>query len=386
MENSMRLDRVLGIPALLFGSAAFLTMPAEVRAQEPNEAVAGAVRPLPTELRDGATVFRYDPETGARVVMREGTNGLECSPPDDAGFTRCYPTSSAAWRDLRAALAAEGLEGEALGAAMAEAVAEGRVQRPPFGSMAYRLSEESDRIQLLWMVLVPGATAADLAMPTGSQRDASLAGRGTPWMMNEGTPGAHLMIPINGTDFSNPGAPAELLDARGISDPVEQATLPLPEDLRAGATVSMLDPTTGERRMLREGTNTLECRPRNEETGYTRCYHRSVWLGRDLAARLRAEGRSEEDISEAMAAARADGSVPATTFGSLAYRLYEEDDRIRLLWMVRVPGATSAELGMPTGPQRDAALAGRGTPWMMNEGTPGAHLMIPINGTELSNR
>jgi hypothetical protein len=40
-------------------------------------------------------------------------------------------------------------------------------------------------------------------MPTGSQRDNSLAGRGRPWMMREGTPGAHLMIPINGTDLSN---------------------------------------------------------------------------------------------------------------------------------------------------------------------------------------
>jgi hypothetical protein len=40
-------------------------------------------------------------------------------------------------------------------------------------------------------------------MPTCSQRDNSLAGKGTPWMMLEGTPGAHLMIPINGTELSN---------------------------------------------------------------------------------------------------------------------------------------------------------------------------------------
>ena len=81
-----------------------------------------------------------------------------------------------------------------------------------------------------------------------------------------------------------------------------------------------------------------------------------------------------------------DGAIPSTPMGSLGYRLYGEDDRIRLLWVLRVPGATAAELGMPTESQRDNALAGRGTPWMMNEGTSGAHLMIPINSTELSNR
>ena len=40
---------------------------------------------------------------------------------------------------------------------------------------------------------------------------------------------------------------------------------------------------------------------------------------------------------------------------------------------------------MATVGDRDAVMAGRGTPWLMREGTNSAHLMIPINGTELSN-
>ena len=86
------------------------------------------------------------------------------------------------------------------------AEADGSVSPPAVGSRVYRLYDEGDRIQLLWLVLVPNQTAADLAMPMGSQRDASLAGHGTPWLMNEGTPRAHLMGPINGTDRSNAGA------------------------------------------------------------------------------------------------------------------------------------------------------------------------------------
>jgi hypothetical protein len=46
----------------------------------------------------------------------------------------------------------------------------------------------------------------------------------------------------------------------------------------------------------------------------------------------------------------------------------------------------SADLGMSTESQRDPSLDGEGLPWMMREGTPSAHLMIPINGTELSNQ
>ena len=79
-----------------------------------------------------------------------------------------------------------------------------------------------------------------------------------------------------------------------------------------------------------------------------------------------------------------DGAILSTPMGSLS--AIWRGRQIRLLWVLRVPGATAAELGMPTESQRDNALAGRGTPWMMNEGTSGAHLMIPINSTEMSNR
>jgi len=83
--------------------------------------------------------------------------------------------------------------------------------------------------------------------------------------------------------------------------------------------------------------------------------------------------------------AEADGLIPPATFGALRYRLYEENDRIQLLWVVSLPYAVSEDLGMPVTSQRDSSLAGMGLPWMMREGTSSAHLMIPINATELSN-
>ena len=229
--------------------------------------------------------------------------------------------------------------------------------------------------------------ADDLGMSLASQRDPSLAGMGRPWMMREGTPGAHLMIPINGTDLSNSDPDMDPLDTKALyeKDPVAHAVLPLPEDLRAGAQVISYD-ESGNRQVLREGSNMIECVTRDEASGFTRCYHKDLGADADMRAKLSAQGMSMQEIGAAMNEARARGELPTAPYGSMMYRLYEEEDRLKLLWVLRVPNATSAQLGMSTASQRDPSLDGEGLPWMMREGTPAAHLMIPINSTELSNQ
>jgi DNA-binding transcriptional MerR regulator len=356
-------------------------------AQSLDTRIAEAVMPLPAELQAEATVFEYDAATGERVVLRRGSNHVECQTRDpETGFTRCFGVVDADRRDLAAKFGAQGMSNEEIADALAAAEADGLVEPAPFGSLLYRRYDKDDRIQLLWVVRLPNATSEQLGMPTASQRDSSLAGQGLPWMMREGTPQAHLMIPINGTALSNPGGASMRIDTRAIDDPATQARLPLPEDLRADATVVEFDADSGERRVLRQGTNMIECQPRNADTGFTRCYHVSQSAERELMAKLFAQGRSADEVRSAVDAAREAGTLPPATFGALDYRLYEDDDRLRLLWILRLPNATSEQLGMPTASQRDSSLAGQGLPWMMREGTPQAHLMIPINGTELSNQ
>lgn len=188
--------------SLLFALAASI-VPFTVFAQTDAEMIARAVLPLPEELRAEATVFRYDADTGERIVLRQGSNQVECQPRAANGFTRCGPTVEGPRRDMQAKLRAEGLSDEDIEAALAKAEAMGHIKGRAFGALNYRLYDEDDRIQLLWIVSVPNATSEQLGYPTGSQRDNSLAGKGTPWMMREGTPSAHLMIPINGTPLSN---------------------------------------------------------------------------------------------------------------------------------------------------------------------------------------
>jgi len=354
-----------------------------VGAQSHAEMIAKAVQPLPDDLQDAAGVYTYD-DSGQRQTLRQGSNNVECRTTDENGFNWCYPVTSTDRRDYQAKLD-KGMSREEVRAAMAAAEEAGAVEPWPFGSLIYRTYGNDDRIQLLWVVLVPNAMAEDLGMSLASQRDSSLAGQGLPWMMREGTPGAHLMIPINSRELSNQGGAKMRKDTKAMDDMVAHATLPLPEDLRAGAAVVTYDPDTGARKVLREGSNMIECQARDERTGFTRCYHKGLAAESNLRAKLSAEGKDFQAVSAGVNAARADGTIPVARMGSIAYRLYEEDDRMILLWVLRLPNATSAELGMPTASQRDNSLAGKGLPWMMREGTPSAHLMIPINGTELSN-
>lgn len=341
-------------------------------AQSTDARIAEAVQILPTDLRAGATVVTYDPATGARKVLRQGTNFIECQPTMADGFARCYNKALAPRRDLEAKLKAEKKSDKEIQDAVAAAVKSGAIPAAAPGMMSYRGYDKRDRIKNLWVMSLPGATPEAVGVSTTSQRDAALEGKGLPWMMLPGTPGAHIMIPIN------PAVKATTITDEA-ADPIAQATLPLPDDLRAGATVYTYDESTGARKVLRQGTNAIECTPRNSADGFTWCYNKVGAARRDLQAKLRAEKKSDKEIQAAVATATKDGTIKPTPFGTMSYRLYGKKDRIQLLWVLSVPGATPESIGVSEGSQRDEALKGQGVPWLMLPGTPGAHIMIPIN-------
>ena len=333
--------------------------------------VAEAVQILPPDLRAGATVVTYDAATGARKVLRQGTNFVECQPRMADGFTRCYSKSLASRRDLEARLRAEKKTDDQIQQAVAAAVKAGTLPPPAKGMMSYRGYDKRDRIQNLWVMSLPNATPESVGVSTASQRDSALEGKGLPWMMLPGTPGAHIMIPIN-----PPVKTTTITDE--AKDEIAQATLPLPEDLRSGAAVYKYEPKTGERIVLRKGTNAVECTPRGADL-FTWCYNVAGAARRDLSAKLRAQGKSDKEIQDAIAEATKAGTIKPTPFGTMSYRLYGKKDRIQLLWVLSVPGATAESIGVSDDSRRDESIAGDGRPWLMLAGTPGAHIMIPIN-------
>ena len=358
---------------LILAAAAFAFVgPLSAAEQAPIEKqIAEAVQILPADLGAGATVVTYDAATGARRVLRQGTNFIECQPTMADGFARCYHKSLAQRRDLEAKLRAQKKSDEDIQQAVAAAVKAGTLPPAPKGMMSYRNYDKRDRIQHLWVMSMPNATPESVGVSTTSQRDAALEGKGLPWMMLPGTPGAHIMIPIN-----PPAKNSSITDE--ASGEIPQATLPLPEDLRAGATVYKYDPKTGERIVLRKGTNFVECMPRGAD-GFTWCYNAVTAPRRDFTAKLRAQGKTDKEVREAVDAALEAGTIKPAPFGTMSYRLYGKKDRIQLLWVLSVPGATPESIGVSDGSQRDEAIGGDGRPWLMLAGTPGAHIMIPIN-------
>jgi hypothetical protein len=369
MEGDMQ--KLIGVAAALVLASPLVVATSQTPAAD--DPIAQAVQVLPEDLRAGATVVVYDRATGARKVIRQGTNFLECQPRDpDDGFTRCYNKALAPRRDLEAKLKAEQKSDAEIQAAVAAAIKAGTIPPPAPGLMSYRGYDKRDRIQRLWVMSLPGGTPQSVGVSDTSQRDAALEGKGLPWMMLPGTPGAHVMIPINPVAKNS-----TITDV--AADQVAQAVLPLPEDLRAGATVFTYDKATGARKVLREGTNAVECQPKNPDDGFTWCYNKVTAPRRDLQAKLRAEKKSDKEIQDAVAEATKAGTIKPTPFGTMSYRLYGKKDRIPLLWVLSVPNATPASIGVSEGSQRDEALKGQGVPWLMLPGTPGAHIMIPIN-------
>lgn len=356
-----------------FATALAVFAAAPVAGQPSGDAalIADAVQILPEDLRAGATVVTYDAATGARRVVRQGTNFVECQPRDPAdGFARCYHKLFGPRRDLEAKLKAQKKTEEQIGQAVAAAIKDGSLAPTPPGVMSYRHYDKRDRIQNLWVMSLPNATPESVGISIESQRSAALEGRGLPWMMLPGTPGAHIMIPIN-------PKPTKTTITDQAADPVAQATLPLPLDMRAGATVYTYD-ANGDRKVLRPGTNQLECMPRGSD-GFTWCYNKAGGPRRDLSAKLRAQKKTDKEIEAAVAEAVKAGTVPAPAFGTMSYRLYGKPDRIQLLWVLSVPNATPDTIGVTTASAREDALELRGTPWLMLPGTPGAHIMIPVN-------
>ncbi len=186
----------IGVAAVLIAAGSPLAG-ARVQAQSNDMKIAEAVKPLPDDLKAGATVVAYDEKTGERRVLRQGTNFVECQPKAKDGFIRCYNKVMAPRHDMEAKLHAQGRSDEDVTKDIQAAVKDGRLKQPPFGTMSYRYSDDPGRIKLLWVISVPNATPESVGVSTESQPDAALKGNGNPVPMLPGTPGAHIMIPIN---------------------------------------------------------------------------------------------------------------------------------------------------------------------------------------------
>jgi len=159
-----------------------------------------AVMAAPEQFREGATVLGYN-KNGEFVELRKGTNDYICLAPNYktpafyASF--CYHNSLEPFMKRGRELTAEG-KAKQKDEIRGKEHAEGKLPMPMQPTTLYcywgtlekldRNTGEMSDAKRRYVIYVPFAKAADLGLPNVGNN------LGMPWLMNEGTYKAHIMI------------------------------------------------------------------------------------------------------------------------------------------------------------------------------------------------
>jgi FtsP/CotA-like multicopper oxidase with cupredoxin domain len=168
--------------------------------QDPTVQIAAAVLPLPEPLRAGATVLGYRSADGPLVELRKGTNGMICLADDPklpAFHVACYHESMEPFMARGRALRAEGVEAAEVDSVRFREVAAGQLPMPTAPAALWQLSGPANSYdpltntvtgaRHLYVIYIPFATTATTGIPSIPSQD-------QPWLMNPGTPKAHIMF------------------------------------------------------------------------------------------------------------------------------------------------------------------------------------------------
>lgn len=162
-------------------------------AQTPAQAIEKALLAAPPQLRDGATVIRWNGNF-TYETLKEGTNRLVCY--DRSGQPGQQPFSIECTSIANLDRVAQNLRIEAMNpdqtsrrAAFEAAERNGSWTPPEFGSLFINFSgPEQAQARSHTTVAVPGATAESLGLPDNANQNGA-------WLMYAGTSAAHIMVP-----------------------------------------------------------------------------------------------------------------------------------------------------------------------------------------------
>jgi hypothetical protein len=183
-----------GALALWFGSAI-----ASAQVPPAPEQIAAALLAAPKELRPNATVLGYAAD-GKLARLRKGTGPMVCLANDPKGkqfHVACYHRSLEPFMARGRALRAQGVTGDRVDSVRFAEVRAGTLAMPPRVAMLYSLtgpvgsfdpaSGTAPKAKPLFVVYLPNATVASTGLPATPIE-------GAPWIMDPGTPKAHLML------------------------------------------------------------------------------------------------------------------------------------------------------------------------------------------------
>jgi len=197
MRNALQIALgVLAISASVWAQGGGRGAPPPPPPLEPGASQADVDKALgaaPANLRNQATVIKWNTADWTYTTLRKGTNTLVCF--DKSGMPGQLPFSLECTMLGNMARAAQNMKFESepdrakRTAALDAAEKDGTRAKPEFGSVWYHLmGQDQATARTHFTVAVPGATATSMGLPD--------TGRGGGvWIMNAGTSTAHLMIP-----------------------------------------------------------------------------------------------------------------------------------------------------------------------------------------------
>jgi hypothetical protein len=174
--------------------------PAAAAPLTPEQMIASAVLPLPAALRDGATVLRLE-GAGATSVLRRGAGAMVCltdSPTTPNFHVACYHRALEPFMARGRALRMSGVTAlERVDSARYAEIKSGALKMPDQPASLYSLTGPADAFdpatgeakgaRALHVIYVPFATSETTGLSTAPAR-------GSAWLMNPGTPKAHIMF------------------------------------------------------------------------------------------------------------------------------------------------------------------------------------------------
>jgi hypothetical protein len=152
-----------------------------------------AVLAAPAQVRNGATVIKWNPADWTYTTLRKGTNRMVCYDRSGKPLHPAFSIECTSIANLERA--AQNLKLEAVGdrakanALLDAAEKDGTRAKPEFGSVWYHLEgPEQANARPHMTIAVPFATTQSLGLPDNPRQ-------GGVWIMNAGTSTAHLMTP-----------------------------------------------------------------------------------------------------------------------------------------------------------------------------------------------
>lgn len=186
-----------------------------------------------------------------------------------------------------------------------------------------------------------------------------------------------LIIPVADVEAQRTSSSAPALS---VEQQIATAILPLPEEFRSTATVLGYLPS-GKLSTLRTGNGVFICLANapGGERFHVACYHRSLEPFMARGRELRAAGVADTLVDSVRNAEIEAGRLQLPSQPAALYSLTGPPESYdpatgsvtgaRPLFVIYVPGATPESLGL-------SARPAEGTPWIMNPGTPKAHIMF----------